>query len=203
MAENTYVNKVVYDNNTLIDLTEDTVTPETLISGYTAHDRSGASISGSAIIPTKLSELQNDVGFTTNTGTVIYVATGAGLTGGTITSSGTIKANLLSETRLNNDAVAATEVTGRVYPVALDNSGHLSVNVPWEDNDTKNTAGASDTSSKIYIIGALTQGANPQTYSQDTAYVGTDGCLYSNNNKVLNTGDVATLSEFKTYLGIS
>ena len=203
MAENTYVNKVVYDNNTLIDLTEDTVTPETLISGYTAHDRSGAFISGNAVIPTKLSELQNDVGFTTNTGTVTSVATGVGLTGGAITSSGTVKANLLSETRLSNNAVAATEVADRVYPIALDNSGYLSVNVPWEDNDTKNTAGASDTSSKIYIIGALTQGANPQTYSQDTAYVGTDGCLYSNNNKVLNTEDVATLSEFKTYLGIS
>jgi hypothetical protein len=56
--------------------------------------------------------------------------------------------------------------------------------VPPNDN-TKNTAGATDTSSKIFLIGATSQGANPQTYSQDTAYVGTDGCLYSNNKKVL------------------
>ena len=44
---NQYVNKVVYGGDTLIDLTQDTVTAEKLMSGYTAHDRSGASISGS------------------------------------------------------------------------------------------------------------------------------------------------------------
>ena len=52
-------------------------------------------------------------------------------------------------------------------------------------NDTKNTAGSTDTSSKIFLIGATSQAANPQTYSQDTAYVGTDGCLYSGGTKVL------------------
>ena len=51
--------------------------------------------------------------------------------------------------------------------------------------DTKNTAGSSNTSNKIFIIGATSQAANPQTYSHDTAYVGTDGCLYSNSQKVL------------------
>lgn len=50
--------------------------------------------------------------------------------------------------------------------------------------DTKNTAGSTNTSSKIFLIGATSQAANPQTYSHDTAYVGTDGCLYSNNTKV-------------------
>lgn len=51
--------------------------------------------------------------------------------------------------------------------------------------DTKNTAGSTDSSSKLYIIGATMQDTNPQTYSQDTAYVGTDGCLYSGGEKVL------------------
>ena len=54
-----------------------------------------------------------------------------------------------------------------------------------QDNDTKNTAGSTDTSSKIFLIGAISQAANPQTYSHDTAYVGTDGCLYSGGTKVL------------------
>lgn len=53
------------------------------------------------------------------------------------------------------------------------------------DNDTKNTAGSTDTSSKIFLIGATSQAANPQTYSHDTTYVGTDGCLYSGSKKVL------------------
>ena len=43
-----------------------------------------------------------------------------------------IKANLRSETALANDSASATEVAGRVYPVALDHSGYLAVNVPWE-----------------------------------------------------------------------
>lgn len=52
------------------------------------------------------------------------------------------------------------------------------------NTDIKNTAGSTNTSSKIFLIGATSQAANPQTYSHDTAYVGTDGCLYSNNTKV-------------------
>ena len=45
----------------------------------------------------------------------------------------------------------------------------------YSTTDTKNTAGSTDTQSKIYLIGAT---------SQDTAYVGTDGCVYSGGNKV-------------------
>lgn len=40
------VNKVDYAGQTLIDLTADTVTPETLMSGVTAHDASGNPIVG-------------------------------------------------------------------------------------------------------------------------------------------------------------
>lgn len=58
--------------------------------------------------------------------------------------------------------------------------------------DTKNTAGSTDSSSKLYLIGATSQEANPQTYSHDTAYVDTDGCLYSNSQKVITISDTAT-----------
>lgn len=47
MANNQYVNKVVYGSETLIDLTSDTIDAEHLIKNYTAHDRSGAPIVGS------------------------------------------------------------------------------------------------------------------------------------------------------------
>lgn len=40
------VNKVIYDGNTLIDLTADTVDASHLAQGYTAHDKSGATITG-------------------------------------------------------------------------------------------------------------------------------------------------------------
>lgn len=40
------VNKVVYGNNTLIDISRDTVTAETLASGVTAHNARGEAITG-------------------------------------------------------------------------------------------------------------------------------------------------------------
>lgn len=40
------VNKVIYGGNTLIDLTGDTVTPDKLAKNVTAHDKSGAVITG-------------------------------------------------------------------------------------------------------------------------------------------------------------
>jgi len=43
---NSYINKVVYGGNTLIDLTADTVSADKLASGITAHDKSGAIITG-------------------------------------------------------------------------------------------------------------------------------------------------------------
>ena len=41
-----YNSKVVYGGKTLIDLTADTVTPDQILSGGTAHDKSGAPITG-------------------------------------------------------------------------------------------------------------------------------------------------------------
>jgi hypothetical protein len=66
--------------------------------------------------------------------------------------------------------------------------------------DTKNTAGSTDSSSKLFLVGATSQAANPQTYSQDTAYVGTDGHLYSNSKQVVNLSDTQALTN-KTYNG--
>lgn len=40
------VNKIIYGGKTLIDLTGDTITPDKLAEGVTAHDKSGAAITG-------------------------------------------------------------------------------------------------------------------------------------------------------------
>lgn len=47
MANNTYVNKVVFGGDTLIDISSDTVAANKILSGYTAHDKTGAPITGS------------------------------------------------------------------------------------------------------------------------------------------------------------
>lgn len=50
----------------LLDLTGDTVAENTLVEGVTAHDKFGNSITGTAVIPTKTSQLENDSGFITS-----------------------------------------------------------------------------------------------------------------------------------------
>ena len=47
-----------------------------------------------------------------------------------------IKQKIRSETALTVDSAAATTTSGRVYPVAVDKSGYLAVNVPWTDTNT-------------------------------------------------------------------
>ena len=64
-------------------------------------------------------------------GTITKVESGDGLLGGPITSSGTLKVNLRSFTKLTNNSTAGSEVIGKIYPVALDAQGYLAVSVPW------------------------------------------------------------------------
>ena len=76
MPDKTY-NKVVIDGTTYMDLSEDTVTADTILKGYTAHDRNGAAITGTAAFPVtsvnsktgdvvlSTSDLTNDSGFIT------------------------------------------------------------------------------------------------------------------------------------------
>lgn len=45
--------------------------------------------------------------------------------------------------------------------------------------DTKNTAGATNSTDRLYLIGATSQGANPQTYSKNAVYIEDNGILMS------------------------
>ncbi len=70
-------------------------------------------------------------------GGVESVSTGVGLSGGTITSSGTIKAKLKSETASSLTAATRGSTANREYPVGVDANGDLSVNVPWDASGSK------------------------------------------------------------------
>lgn len=81
------INKVIYGGNTLIDLTADTVDAAHLLSGYTAHDKSGAVITGSNTFDSDTSEDTATVGEILATKTAH--ARGASLTG-TMTNNGAV-----------------------------------------------------------------------------------------------------------------
>ena len=86
-------------------------------------------------------------------------------------------------------------------PAAGKQSSFLRGDGTWAvPTNTKNTAGSTDSSDKLFLIGAASQAANPQTYSHDTAYVGTDGHLYSNSIQVVNLSGSQALTN-KTYNG--
>lgn len=90
------------------------------------------SIDATANLPTAnaVKTFVENKGYVTSSG-VTSVATGVGLTGGTITGTGTIKAKLKSETNATYDSASVTNTSSRQYAVVPDKSGYLSVNVPW------------------------------------------------------------------------
>ena len=107
------INKVVFGNQTLIDLTSDTITPADLQSGVTAHDASGAVITGTS---TKDSDTSGDTALV-----------GEILSGKTAHARGT----LLTGTMPNNGAVAGVITTkAQEYSVAQgyhDGSGKVKI----------------------------------------------------------------------------
>ena len=92
-----------------------------------------------------------------------------------------------SSEKLNTDAGSSKKA---VYfengiPVEIDHSVNKDVPADAEFTDTKNTAGATNSDQKLFLIGSIEQSENPQTYSRDSTYIGSDGCLYSGNQKVI------------------
>lgn len=126
----------------------------------------------------------------TNINTTYSAGTGLSLSGTTFNHASNVTAGTISDG--GSTRTLAFGGTFKIPSVTYNATGHITgtstitLTLPANPNtDTKNTAGSTNTSSKIYLIGATSQAANPQTYSHDTAYVGTDGCLYSGGAKVL------------------
>lgn len=100
-------------------------------------------------------------------GTVTSVGTGVGLTGGPITGTGTIKANLKSETSSSRASQTVSTTASRQYAVTPDSNGYLSVNVPWTDTTNYN-----DLSNKPTIPTKVSDLTNDSGYI--TGYTETD-----------------------------
>lgn len=71
------INKVIYNNETLIDLTAVTVTTQSLLQGYTAVDRAGALITGAyTSLKTQLIVVTEDGNSVSVSQGTVQVATG-------------------------------------------------------------------------------------------------------------------------------
>lgn len=102
-------------------------TEYTVLTGVKAQRDAKGHVTGLTYTAQKIKDTNTD------TNTSHNHSAGVGLVGsGSAGTSGTYtyKAKLRSETALTVDSAAATTTSGRVYPVAVDKSGYLSVNVP-------------------------------------------------------------------------
>lgn len=110
---NQYINKVVYGGNTLIDLTGDTIQADKLLTGYTAHDKSGAPITGTCPYDADTSDAD---------------ATAAEIL---LNKTAYVNGNKLTGTMPNNGAVSGTITTkAQEYTVPQgyhDGSGKVSI----------------------------------------------------------------------------
>ena len=107
-----YINKLVAGNETKFDLTSDTVTAEKLLSGFTAHDKSGAPITGTCTYDADTQDATVAVAEILE-GKTAY-ARGAKLTG----------------TMPNKGAVSGTIATKEAYTIPMgfhDGSGTVSI----------------------------------------------------------------------------
>lgn len=142
--------------------------------------------------------------YTTNTNTTYTFANGTN--GFTVTpSGGTAQTVTVTPSIVNNVTGSGTSgyiakwngantVTngpafGSTTTTYLNNAGNWAT-----PPDTKNTAGSTDTSSKIFLIGATSQAANPQTYSDNEVYA-TNGVL---TTKSIQVGGTAATMQYNS-----
>lgn len=125
------INKVVYGGKTLIDLTGDTVTADKVLEGFTTHDKSGASITGTCT-------------FDVNSGDAT-VSVAEMLTGKTAYARGT----KLTGTMPNNGAV-----TGKI---STKDGAYI---IPQGYHDGSGTVGISETEKEKIIPSNIREGIN-------------------------------------------
>ena len=141
------INKVVYDDETLIDLTSDTVTPESMLLGVTATSASGEKITGTLVPVTSINGQTGDV-------TIKYA--GASSAGGAATSAN----------KLNTDAGSATNPVYFSNGVPVKTTHTLGASVP---------SGAKFTDTTYGVVSTTADGLAPKRDGSTTKFLRGDG----------------------------
>lgn len=142
-------NIALYDDNSYLNSTTPTTGDSSTKVATTAF------VQGE--LPTKVSDLTNDSGFTSNVGTVTSVGLsnanngGLSINGSPITSSGSITVG-------HSNVLSSAQTTQAVYPIKIDKNGHISeygnaVSIPTKVSDLTNDSGfiTSDSDEKLAI----------------------------------------------------
>ena len=106
----------------------------------------------------------------------ISVTNGSAVVNGYTVAAASAKA---VDTSISASSTSANLPTSAAVAIFVEGKGYVTT-------DTKNTAGSTDTSSKIFLIGATSQAANPQTYSDNEVYA-TSGVLTTKSVQVGGT----------------
>ena len=174
--------------------TADKVANTLTFTGYQSKSYDG-SAAVSVAIPSKVSDLTNDSGYITSytdTNTTYTFASGTG--NFTVTPSGGSKQTVSigkPSTAGTADKVANTLTFTGYQSKSYDGSAAVSVAIPSKVSDltndsgyitsytdTKNTTGSTNSSSKLYLVGATSQASNPVTYSNSGVYT-QSGAVYA------------------------
>lgn len=117
------------------------------------------------------------------------------------TPVGQANQNAWSNVKVGSTTIAADTTTDTIEIVAGSNvtltpdATNDKLTIAASDTDTKNTAGSTDSSSKLYLIGATSQAANPQTYSSSKVYE-TDGALVADSFNGISIGTSGFVGAF-------
>lgn len=125
MANTTY-NKIIYGGQTLIDLTSDTVTADKLAEGVTAHDKSGATITGTNTYDSDTSDANAAVAEVLATKT--FYARGSKLTG-TMPNNGAVTGTITTKAQEYTIAQGYHDGSGKVSISATEQAKIIAANI--------------------------------------------------------------------------
>lgn len=161
------VNKVVYGGKTVIDLTSDTVTAAKMLSGATAHDKSGAVVTGSIATKTSSNLTASGATVTVPAGYYASQATKSVATGSAKTPATTVTKN--PSISVNSSGLITASVSGTQSVTPTVSAGYVS-------SGTAGTITVSGSATKQLTVQAaqtITPGTSNKTIASGRYLTGT------------------------------